>query len=151
MLNKLFIALVLVSISVLGFDKVYFLPNDALLVKKDISRLLKNSTKKIDIAMYNFSYKKFSKIINKQSKNGLDINIFYNKSKLKFNKKIKAKQPTTKLHIKLAIIADKYLIFGTANWTKKSFQENYEIINITDDKVKIDKFIKIFKKLKDEN
>ncbi len=143
-----FFLVLFLSTSSFCFDKIYFLPKEASEVKAHIEKLIKNSNHKIDIAMYNFSYKRFHKALKKASKDGVDINIIYGKSKLKFYKKIKLIQTKRKQHIKLAIIDDKFAIYGSANWTKESFGENYEIINITDDKQKIKKFIKIFKELK---
>ncbi len=136
--------------SSLALDEIYFLPRDASVAKKHIVSLLENADKKIDIAMYNFSYKKFNKVLKKVSKDGIDVTIIYGKSKLNFYKKIKLIDTKRKQHIKLAIIDDKIAIFGSANWTKESFNENYEIISITNDKRKIREFVKIFKELKEE-
>ena len=150
MINKFLIILIL-SIYAFGFDKIYFLPNDAKKAESKIIKLLKNSDKSIDVAMYNFTHKKFAKAIKKAVKNDVDVTIIYYKTKLKFNKKINLIKTKRKQHIKLAIIDDKFLIFGSANWKKESFGENYEIINITDDKEKIKKFRKIFETIKEEN
>ena len=150
MIKLIFIILALVSFS-FGFDKVYFLPNDANKAKENISKLLENADKTIDIAMYNFTYKKFNKSIQKAIKNGVKVTIIYNKTKLKLNKKINLIKTKRKQHIKLAIIDDKFIIYGSANWKKESFGENYEIINITNDKKRVKKFIKIYKQLKEEN
>ena len=147
---KLFL-LILLSISSFAVDTIYFLPQDSNKAKKHIVKLINNAQSKIDIAMYNFTYKKFAKALDKASKNNVDVTIVYDKTKLKFNKNIKLIKSKRKQHIKMAIIDDKYVIFGSANWKKESFSENYEIINITDNKKKLKKFIKIFKQLKEEN
>ena len=139
------------SIYSYGLDKIYFLPKDANTAKNKIINILEKANNKIDIAMYNLTYKKFNKALKKASKNGVDITIIYTKTKLKFDKKIKLIQTKRKQHIKLAIIDDKIAIFGSANWKKESFGENYEIIQITDDNKIIKKFKKIFKELKEEN
>lgn len=138
----------LLSFNLYALDKIYFLPKQSNEVKKDIIHLLNNSHKTIDIAMYNFTYTKFNNILNKVIKNGVKITLINMKSKLKLNKKIKLIKSKRKLHIKLAIIDNKFAIFGSANWKKKSFSENYEIINITDDKLKLKRFIEIFEELK---
>ncbi|MCK5110244.1 MAG: DUF1669 domain-containing protein [Arcobacteraceae bacterium] len=152
---KYFTSLVLfifiTSTSVYAKDEIYFLPKDSQIVKERILKIINNADKKIDIAMYNFSYKKFHKALKKASKKSVDVTIIYGKSKLKFYKKLKLIQTKRKQHIKLAIIDNKFAIFGSANWTKESFEDNYEIINITDDKQKVKEFIKIFKELKEEN
>ena len=147
----LLLFMILISSSLYGKDKIYFLPNDADIAKKDIVNLLKNADTSIDIAMYNFTYKKFNKAIKKAIKNDAKVTIIYNKTKLNFDKKIELIKTKRKQHIKLAIIDDKYAIYGSANWKSESFGENYEIINITNDKKRVKKFIEIYKKLKEEN
>ena len=144
---KIFL-IVSLSIYSFAFDKIYFLPNDADIAKQDIVSLLENAKENIDIAMYNFTYKKFNKAIKKAIKNDVKVTIIYNKTKLKFSKKIELIKTKRKQHIKLAIIDDKYVIYGSANWKKESFSENYEILNITDDKKRVKKFIEIYKQLK---
>ena len=146
-----FILIITISINCFGFETIYFLPKDSKKAKKDITKLLKNSKKSIDIAIYNFTYKKFNKAIDKAIQNGIDVTIIYQKTKLKFNKKIDLIKTKRKLHIKLAIIDQKYIIFGTANWTKDSFGKNYEIVTISDDKDKVKQMIKIIERIKKEN
>ena len=89
--------------------------------------------------------------MNKASKNGVKINIFYEKKKGKFHKKIKFFKTKAKLHTKIAIFDKKVVYYGSANWKKKSFSKNYEVINITNEKEKIEKFNNFFIKLKEDN
>ncbi len=147
-LISLLLFIFITSTSIYAKDEIYFLPKDSQNVKKYILKFINNADKKIDIAMYNLSYKKFHKALKKASKKDVKVTIIYGKSKLKFYKKLKLIQTKRKQHIKLAIIDDKIAIFGSANWTEDSFGKNYEIINITDDKQKVKKFIEIFKELK---
>jgi len=132
-------------------DKVYFMPNDSDKAKEHIVKLLENANSTIDIAMYNFTYKKFNKAIKKAVKNGVKVTLIYNKTKLKFHKKINLIKTKRKQHIKLVIIDKKVAIYGSANWKKESFSDNYEVVNITDDKTRVLKFVKIFQKLKENN
>lgn len=150
-LSKLFLFLIIFTNIVYALDKIYFLPKDSKKAEKHIIRLLSDANAQIDIAMYNFTYKKFEKALKKASNKKVDITLIYTKTKLNFNGKIKLIKSKQKQHIKLAIIDNKYVIFGSANWKKESFGQNYEIINIIDDKKKVQKFIKIFKELKEEN
>ena len=150
-LIKNFLLILLLSVYSFSFDKLYFMPQDSAIAKNDIIKLLENSTKSIDIAVYNFTYKKFNKAIKKALKNNVKVTIIYSKTKLKFSKKIDLIKTKRKQHIKLAIIDNKYVIYGSANWKKESFSKNYEILNITDDKQRVKEFIKIFKQLKGEN
>ncbi len=132
-------------------DTIYFLPKEADEVKNKIITLIKNAKESIDVAMYNIDDKKFAKALKTASKNGVDVSIIYEKSKLKFYKNIKLISTQRKQHIKLAIIDDKFAVYGSANWKKESFGENYEIINITDDPKKIKRFQQIIKQIKKEN
>lgn len=150
MFKKLLLICLLVVAS-FGFDKIYFLPDESKEAQKEILHLIKNATSNIDIVMYNINYKKFAKALKKASKDGVEVSIIYEKSKLKFYKKINLLKTKRKLHIKLAIIDKKFAIYGSANWKKESFEENYEIINITDDKEKIKKFQQIVEQIKREN
>ena len=38
------------------------------------------------------------------------------------------------MHLKVVLIDSKTAIIGSTNWTKESFEENYDLIYITDDK-----------------
>lgn len=138
-------------VSLFGYDKIYFLPDDSKKTKEEIVYLLENAKTKIDIAMYNFSYEKFLKALKKAHKNGVQITIIYEKSDLKFPKEFKLIKPKRKQHIKLAIIDDKIAVYGSSNWTKDSFNENYELLNITNDKEKLENLVGILKKIKEEN
>jgi len=150
---KLFFILSL-TFSMLFSQKLYFLPQDSQKAQEQILSLIKNANNKIDIAIYSFTYKKFAKALKKASKKGVKITVIYYKTKkdffkkLKLDNKIELIKSKRKLHIKLAIIDDKYLIFGSANWKKESFEQNYEIIKIIDDKQEVMQFVEIFKKLK---
>ena len=97
--------------------------------------------------MYNINYKKFTKALNKASKNGVKINIFYEKKIGKFDKNINFYKTTRKLHTKIAIFDKNIVYYGSSNWKKKSFKENYEVINITNNKNKVKKFNHFFEKL----
>ncbi|MCD4757851.1 MAG: endonuclease [Arcobacteraceae bacterium] len=150
MFKKLLIVCFLV-VSSFGYDKIYFLPNESKIAQKEIVELIENAKLNIDIVMYNIDYKKFEKALKKASKNGVNVSVVYEKSKLKFHKNIKLIKTKRKLHIKLAIIDNKFAIYGSANWKKESFEENYEIINITDEEEKIKKFQQIVEQIKREN
>ncbi len=140
------ILILLLSINIYAVDKLYFLPKDGQKAKKHIERLIKNSKKSIDIAMYNFGHKKFAKFLNKAYKRGVEVNIFYDKKTVDF-KNIEAKKLDKKLHTKIAIFDKKIVVFGSPNWTKKSFNKNYEVLYITDDKKIVLQFNEFFKGL----
>ncbi len=144
---KLILLLSLLTISLFAKETIYFMPQDANKAEEKIIRLLENANNTIDIAMYNFTYKKFYKAIQKAIKNDVKVTIIYSKTKLKFSKKINHIKSKRKQHIKLAIIDNKYIIYGSANWKKESFGNNYEIISISNNKKKVQKFVSIYKQL----
>ncbi|WP_294961117.1 phospholipase D-like domain-containing protein [Sulfurimonas sp.] len=142
---KLFLIL-LISISLYAENSLYFFPQDAKKAKSDIEKLIKTSKYSIDIAMYNFADKKLAKLLDKAQKRGVGVKVFYDKKDVEF-KSVKAKQVDKKLHTKIAIFDKKTVAFGSPNWTKKSFKDNYEVLYITDDKKLLSKFNKFFKDL----
>ena len=79
--RKIFLVLAL-SLTLLGFDKVYFLPADADKAKKEIIDLIEDADKKIDIAMYNISYKRLVKALKKAHKKGVQVTIIYHLQKI---------------------------------------------------------------------
>jgi len=142
---KLLIILLL-SINLYAQDALYFFPQDAKKAKKRIEKLINNSIYSIDIAMYNFGDKKLAKLLDKAQKRGVSVKIFYDKKDVDF-KKINAKTLKKKLHTKIAIFDKNTVVFGSPNWTKKSFTENYEVLYITDDEKLLTEFNKFFSTL----
>ncbi|MGM0518266.1 MAG: phospholipase D-like domain-containing protein [Campylobacterota bacterium] len=154
MKNSIFLKLLvlLVIVSSFAFSKdafllkdrneIYFLPKHADKTKDRIIDLIKESKKSIYISMYNFSYKKFAKELVEKSKEGIDIRVIFDKSKVqkdddiyKMLKKrgIKTIIANKKLHTKIAIFDEKVLLLGSTNWTKDSFKDNYEVVLFTND------------------
>jgi phosphatidylserine/phosphatidylglycerophosphate/cardiolipin synthase-like enzyme len=137
-------------------NEVFILPKQGDEIKDKISDFILSSKSEIQIAMYNFSYKKFAKDLVDASKKGVKITVFLDAKKVKedseiadFLKKndIKVVLVKDKMHLKLAIFDSKLAIFGSVNWTKESFEENYELVYICEDKKTIDSlnsFIKSF-------
>ncbi|WP_415397510.1 phospholipase D-like domain-containing protein [Sulfurimonas sp. CS5] len=142
---KLFLIL-LISISLYAQNSLYFFPKDAKKAKRDIEKLINDSTHSIDIAMYNFGDKKLAKLLVKAQKRGVKVKVFYDKKDVEFNE-VQAKTLDEKLHTKIAIFDKKIVVFGSPNWTKKSFKKNYEVLYITDDKKLLKEFNKFFKSL----
>lgn len=136
--------------SLTSVNEVYFLPKETKKTKENILSLIKNSKKSISIAMYNFSYKKFAKELVDSSKNGVNIKIILDKSKVKKDDKlykyfmkngINVKIADKKLHTKVAVFDEKIAVLGSINWTKESFKDNYELVLFTKDKNIIDKML----------
>ena len=142
---KLLITLLL-SINLYAQDALYFFPQDAKKAKEKIEKLMKNAKYSIDIAMYNFGDKKLAKLLDKAQKRGVNVNIFYDKKDVDF-KNIEAKILKKKLHTKIAIFDKSIVVFGSPNWTKNSFKENYEVLYITDNEKLLIEFNKFFNTL----
>ena len=126
----------------LNQNHVYFFPKQADEAKDKIVELIANSKDTIKISMYNFSYKKFAKELVEASKKGVKIQVILDEKKVeeddeiyKYLKKndIEIIISKKKLHTKIAIFDNKIALIGSLNWTKESFEENYELIYISED------------------
>lgn len=156
MIKAVLLSLALVFTILKADSKIYFLPKDADVAKEQIIEMLKKADKKIDLAMYNLSYKSFINELIDASKRGVKINLFLEKEKAEKNDKIndellkngiKYKFLDSKNHLKLLMVDEEKTIFGSANYTKESFKENYEILYFSDKKKDIKQIKKIFEAL----
>lgn len=127
----------------LNQNHVYFFPKQADEAKDKIVELIANSKDTIKISMYNFSYKKFAKELVEASKKGVKIQVILDEKKVeeddeiyKYLKKndIKIIISKKKLHTKIAIFDNKIALIGSLNWTKESFEENYESLLMSNNK-----------------
>lgn len=129
--------------NILNQNQTFFLPQQGNEAKDKIIELISSSKENIKISMYNFSYKKFAKELVDASKKGLKVEVILDKEKIKEdddiykyfkNNGVNVIIPKKKLHTKIALFDNKILLIGSLNWTKESFEENYEILLILDDK-----------------
>jgi phosphatidylserine/phosphatidylglycerophosphate/cardiolipin synthase-like enzyme len=129
--------------NILNQNQTFFLPQQGNEAKDKIVELISASKENIKIAMYNFSYKKFAKELVDASKKGVKVDVILDKEKIKEdddiykyfkNNGVNVIIPKKKLHTKIALFDNKILLIGSLNWTKESFEENYEILLILDDK-----------------
>lgn len=127
----------------LNQNHVYFFPKQADEAKDKIVELIVNSKDTIKISMYNFSYKKFAKELVEASKKGVKIQVILDEKKVeeddeiyKYLKKndIEIIISKKKLHTKIAIFDNKIALIGSLNWTKESFEENYESLLMSNNK-----------------
>jgi len=165
-MKKLFILFFLV-IALFGRDEVFFLPKDGNVAEKKITYLFSHAHQNIKIAIYSFTNKKFLKALKNAARKGIKIEIIAdyesNKNsqyrsivpqlrKLR-NIKVKFLNGTKKgrykgiMHIKMFIVDDRVVGFGSANYTYSAFHNNYEILYINDDWTFTRKFLKIFDEL----
>jgi phosphatidylserine/phosphatidylglycerophosphate/cardiolipin synthase-like enzyme len=127
----------------LNQSQVYFLPKQADEAKDKIVDLINNSKDSIKISMYNFSYKKFAKELANASKKGVKIQVVLDEKKVKEDNdiykylkdnNIEVIIADKKLHTKIALFDNKIALIGSLNWTKESFEENYEMLLLSNDK-----------------
>lgn len=137
-------------------NEVYILPKQGEEIKDKISESIINSKSEILVAMYNFSYKKFAKDLVDASKKGVKVTVYLDSKKVKEDSEIsdflvknniKVVLVKDKMHLKVALIDSKTAIFGSTNWTKESFEENYELIYISEDKNIVDTLKSFIKSL----
>jgi phosphatidylserine/phosphatidylglycerophosphate/cardiolipin synthase-like enzyme len=141
----------------LNQSQVYFLPKQADEAKDKIVDLINNSKDSIKISMYNFSYKKFAKELANASKKGVKIQVVLDEKKVKEDNdiykylkdnNIEVIIADKKLHTKIALFDNKIALIGSLNWTKESFEENYEMLLLSNDKkiiFEMENFLSSFK------
>ena len=160
--------LTILLICIFSFAKeVYFMPKEGYNAQKEISYLISHAHNSIKIAMYSFTNKKIAKALKTASKHNIKIDIVADKKEAEYKRSViknlalikninifllhgKAykKKGYGKLHAKIAIIDNKYLITGSANYTYSAFFKNYEYIIIHQNKNLITEFNKFFYELK---
>ena len=161
------IILILLFIIASFAKEVYFMPMQGKEAQKRLFSLFAHS-KELKIVIYTFTNKYLAKAIKIASKNGAKITIIADKKESKYKRSVipnlaaiknikifllsgkKYKNnKKAKMHVKMAIVDNKYLIIGSANYSYSAFFKNYEYILIDKDKELINKFNKFFLKLKE--
>lgn len=148
------IIFLLIFVGSLFANDIFVLPNDSKKLEDRLSYEILNAKKEIFIAMYNFSYKKIANDLIKVSKDGVKITVLLDKSKvkeddeiykfLKSNKiKVVFDDSVKKMHLKNILIDDRLVMIGSMNFTKKSFNENLDIVYFSNDDVLISKLKEI--------
>ncbi len=151
-------------------DNFFLLPEQNEQALKTILKSFDQSKKTIKIAIYNFTHKKIAKKLKNVAKKGINIEIILDEhsSETKKDKSMigylakyknitmyqlkgklsKSKKYYGKMHMKVAIIDNKTVIFGSANWSYSAFSNNYELLYITKDYAIAKKMSKYFDRLK---
>ena len=164
---KKLLLLSLVTIVLLG-SELYFLPFEAEAAKKRLLFWIDKSKSSIDIAIYSFTNKTIAKHLKNAAKRGVKIRIvadYKQSTKSRYSqigylakyknisiyllkgKYAKKGEYYGKMHMKLAIIDNKKLVFGSANWSYSAFRTNYELIYFLQDYAKAKKAKKYFELL----
>lgn len=153
---------------------IYFMPQDGKEALEELIFRIQKAESKIDIAIYSFTNTQISAALKSAAKKGVKIRIVFDEEANKNDKfsqidelakiqnieckTIKGKSYERrsnegKMHVKLAIIDNKLLIFGSANWSKSAFESNYELIYFLEDyqkaKIATAFFEKLYKEAKE--
>jgi len=164
---KRILFLILFITSVFARDYLYFLPKDGEKAQNKVSYIFKTAHESIDIAIYTFTNKKFLKALKSAARRGIKIRIVadYDTNKNSLHGSVipqlkKLRNIQVKLlhgvgrgrykgimHMKLFIVDDNTVGFGSANYTYSAFHKNYELLYINDDWTFTRRFIKIFNEL----
>jgi len=164
-LKKILLILLLVFVSY--SKEVYFMPKDGKKAENRLFYLFTHANKEIKIIIYTFTNKKLAKALKIAAKKGVKITIIADKKEIKYTYSVIPRLATlknfniyllsgkkyknnekAKMHVKLSIIDNKYLITGSANYSYSAFYKNYEYILIHKDKNLIYKFNIFFNHLK---
>ena len=164
-MKKILLILLLVFVSY--SKEVYFMPKDGKKAENRLFYLFTHAKKEIKIIIYTFTNKKLAKALKIAAKKGVKITIIADKKEIKYTYSVIPRLATlknfniyllsgkkyknnekAKMHVKLSIIDNKYLITGSANYSYSAFYKNYEYILIHKDKNLIYKFNIFFNHLK---
>ena len=149
-MKALFLCLIL-STFLLSKDAIYFMPFDAAPALQRITSELKNAKSNVYIAIYSFTNREIAKAIRDSAKNGVKYTIIFDeqsnidndKSQIGYLAKLKnirvctlrGKNKNGKydgiMHNKLALIDNRLVILGSANWSKSAFEINYENVLVS--------------------
>jgi len=156
----------LILTTLLFSQEVYFTPNEGEKAEKRLINLFKNAKHSIKIIIYTFTNKRLAKALKIASSHNVNIDIISDQKEAEYKKSLiynlaaikninvrllhgipYKNKKFGKLHAKVAIIDDNYLVTGSANYTYSAFYKNYEYIIIHKDFSLIKKFDHFFKEL----
>ena len=139
--------------------EVYFMPKEGKIAESRLINLFTHAHKEIKIVIYSFTNYKLARALKKAASKGVKIYIIADKESSKYKdskipnlatiKNIQIRLLSgkrykngdrAKMHVKLSIIDNKFLVTGSANYSYSAFYKNYEYILIDTDKDLIKKF-----------
>jgi len=172
-LSKVFLLFLLLFSSPLSAKEQFFLlPSQSKEALASFYKQIDLCKNTIYISIYSFTHKKIAKRLKNAAKRGVKIEIIFDKKSTKSKKgksmlpylakyknitlyKLQGKLAKSKkyhgiMHMKMAVIDQKTVIFGSANWTYSAFSNNYELLYIKKDYAIAKKFTNYFQRLKKE-
>ena len=164
-MKKILLILLLIVISY--STEVYFMPKEGKKAENRLFYLFTHAKKEIRIVIYTFTNKKLAKALKIAAKKGVKVTIIADKKESKYHYSVIPRLATlknfniyllsgekyknnekAKMHVKLSIVDNKYLVTGSANYSYSAFYKNYEYILIHKDKNLIFKFNNFFNHLR---
>lgn len=169
-MKKIFLAIsfILIISNLPAKDEIYFMPYEQKQALKTLIDSIKSAQNYIDISIYSFTNREIAKSLKDVARKGVKIKIIYDKESnidnprssigylSKYNnikvcllqgKRAKNDKYNGIMHQKMAIIDNKTLIIGSANWSKNAFENNYEILFKSNNKLMIEKSMQYFNKM----
>lgn len=166
-MKKIVLICLFMFLSLNAREYIYLIPNDNQKAEAKMVSLYKHAHRSIKIAIYSFTNHKFLKALKYAARHGVKITIIADKeSNTKGNKysiipqlekiqNISVKLLSGKrmryrrgiMHVKLSIIDDRIVAFGSANYSYSAFHKNYELLYINDNITFTKQFIPIFNQL----
>ncbi|MRJ02651.1 MAG: DUF1669 domain-containing protein [Epsilonproteobacteria bacterium] len=148
--------LLLLSILVLQLfsGDLLFMPYESQQALKQLLRWIDQAHSTIDVAIYSFTNHTIAKRLKGAAKRGVHVRVIFDRDqalKSRYSqigylakyrrievftlegKKLRTRDFMGKMHMKLAIIDGKRLVFGSANWSYSAFKRNYELIYFVED------------------
>ena len=147
--------------------EIYFMPKDGKAAENRLFYLFSHAKKEIKIAIYSFTNKKLARALKIAAKHGVKITIIADKKEAKYSRSVIPRlaaiknfhiyllsgkryrdKKKAKMHVKLSIVDNKYVITGSANYSYSAFYKNYEYIMINNKRYLVKEFDSFFKYLK---
>ncbi len=169
----LFLLLLIQPILAKSDATLYLLPTEK---KEALSTLLHTidlAHNEIKVSIYSFTNKKIADRLKNAARRGVHVEIIFDESESRSKRgksmigylakyrhikvyrlqglgsRTQKRKYRGIMHIKMAVIDQKWVIFGSANWTYKAFSKNYETLFIAKDYAMAKKFLRFFEKQKE--
>ncbi len=139
------------------------MPMEGKVAEKRLASLFSHAHKEIKIVIYSFTNYVLARALKKAASKGVQVFIIADRESAKYKgsripnlatirnihvRLLSGKKyrngNKAKMHVKLSIIDNKYLVIGSANYSYSAFYKNYEYILIDTDKKLLEKFDNFF-------
>ncbi len=169
--QRAFVLFFLLAAALIGADtklKIYTLPEEARPALKQMLHRIDTAKHRIDAAIYSFTHKAIAKRLANAARRGVKVRVIFDREANLGNRRSqigylsKFRNINTYLlegergrkgnrkglmHMKLMVIDNTHLIFGSANWTYSAFGLNREIVVFTRDYAKAAKIERTFERM----